>query len=66
MTDNEFDIKIRSMLENAAEEVPGGVWEGISASLDRAAAQKRRAVPVFWWRMTPSRKSPMISGRRLP
>ena len=42
MTDKEFDIKLRSMLE--------GVWEGISASLDKAAAKKKRPVPVFWWR----------------
>ena len=49
MTDKDFDIKIRSMLEDAVGEVPEGVWEGISASLDKAAAKKRPA-PVFWWR----------------
>ena len=51
MTENEFDIKIRSLMENAAEEVPDGVWEGVSDALDKAEGRKRRIVPVFWWRI---------------
>jgi len=42
----EFDQIIRSMLENAQEEVPSRVWESVSAGLDR-----RRRV-VMWKRWT--------------
>ena len=52
MIENEFDIKVRSLLEDAVEEVPAGVWEGVSGALDKAAAKPRRVAPVFWWRMT--------------
>ncbi|MBR5700699.1 MAG: outer membrane beta-barrel protein [Bacteroidales bacterium] len=52
MTDNEFDIKIREMLSDAVGEVPEGTWEGISDALDKAAAKKKRIVPVFWWRLS--------------
>ena len=38
------------MLEDAVEEVPEGVWEGVSGALDKAAG-KKKAPPVFWWRM---------------
>ena len=38
------------MLEDAVEEVPEGVWEGVSGALDKAAGKKKVA-PVFWWRM---------------
>lgn len=38
---------MKSILENAQEEVPAHVWEGVSAGLDKAA--KRKAV-VIWWR----------------
>ena len=50
MLDQDFDIKVRSMLEDAVEEVPEGVWEGVSGALDKAAGRKK-AAPVFWWRM---------------
>ena len=50
MLDQDFDLKVRSMLEDAVEEVPDGVWEGVSGALDKAA-RKRQAPPVFWWRM---------------
>jgi hypothetical protein len=50
MTDKEFDIKIREKVEDASWEVPEGVWEGVSAGLDKAAAGKKRIPPVFWWR----------------
>jgi len=42
----EFDLQIRSMLEDAQEEVPQHVWDSVSASLDR---QERKPV-VLWWR----------------
>ncbi len=50
MTDKEFDIKIRQKVEDASWEVPEGVWEGVSAGFDKAAAGKKRILPVFWWR----------------
>lgn len=45
--DNNIDKMMKSILENAQEEVPAHVWEGVSAGLDKAA--KRKAV-VIWWR----------------
>jgi len=48
MTDKEFDIQIRSMLQDAEEPVPEGVWEGVSAALDKAP--RKRVIPIWWWR----------------
>lgn len=45
--DNNIDKMMKSILDNAQEEVPAHVWEGVSAGLDKAA--KRKAV-VIWWR----------------
>ena len=45
--DNNIDKMMKSILENAQEEVPAHVWEGVSAGLDKAA--KSKAV-VIWWR----------------
>ena len=43
-----IDILIKSLLENAEEEVPAGVWEKVSSRLDKQAVK-----PVFlWWRRT--------------
>lgn len=50
MLDQDFDKKVRLMLEDAVEEVPEGVWEGVSGALD-AASGKKKVPPVFWWRM---------------
>ena len=44
---DEFDLQIRSILENGQEEVPAGVWEGVSAGLDKAA---RSNVISLWLR----------------
>ncbi len=44
---DEFDLMMKSILDEAQEEVPAHVWEGVSAGLDKAAG--RRAV-VLWWR----------------
>lgn len=45
--DNNIDKMMKSILENAQEEVPAHVWEGVSAGLDKTA--KRKAV-VIWFR----------------
>ena len=50
MDDNkykDFDLMMRSVLENAEEEVPAGVWDGISEGLDKAA---RKKTVVLMWR----------------
>lgn len=40
---DEFDLKMRSILESGQEEVPAGLWEGVSAGLDKAARRRRVA-----------------------
>jgi hypothetical protein len=45
--DNNIDKMMKSILENAQEEVPAHVWEGVSAGLEKTA--KRKAV-VIWFR----------------
>ena len=45
----ESDLLMRSILDGAQEEVPAGVWEGVSAGLDKMA---RKKVAVLWWRRT--------------
>ena len=44
---NEFDLMMKSILEEGQEEVPAHVWDGISEELDKAA---RRRTVVLWWR----------------
>jgi len=39
-----FDQQLRAMLEDASEEVPEGVWEGVSARLGRRLLWRRIAV----------------------
>ena len=41
---NNIDNLFRSTLENAQEEVPEQVWEGISSSLDRIARRKHTVI----------------------
>jgi hypothetical protein len=48
MSENNIDKMMKSILENATEEVPAHVWEGVSAGLDKAAAKKK--VAYIWWR----------------
>ena len=43
----ESDLLMRSILEDAQEEVPASVWEGVSEGLDKAA---RRKTVVLWWK----------------
>ena len=45
MTEQEFDIQVRNLLQQATEEVPSGLWESVVAGLDR----KRRIVPLRFW-----------------
>lgn len=45
----EFDLMMKSILDEGTEEVPSHVWEGVSAGLDNLA--KRKTV-VLWWRRT--------------
>lgn len=44
---NEFDFMVKSILDEGREEVPAGVWEGVSAGLDKTS---RRKSVVLWWR----------------
>ncbi len=44
---DDFDLMMKSILDEAREEVPERVWEGVSAGLDKAA---RRKTVVLWWR----------------
>lgn len=41
---NEFDFKMRSILEGGQEEVPAGLWEGVSAGLDKVARRRKAAL----------------------
>lgn len=44
---NEFDLMMKSILEEGQEEVPARIWDGVSDGLDRAA---RRKTVVLWFR----------------
>ena len=46
MNENEFDIRVRELLQDAEENVSPRVWEGVVAGLDKP----RRVVPVRVWR----------------
>ena len=48
MKENEFDISIRNLMQDAEETVSPKVWEGISTGLDRAP--RKRVVPLWMWR----------------
>ncbi len=45
----DFDLMMKSILDEGREEVPERVWEGVSAGLDKAA---RRKTVVLWWKRT--------------
>jgi len=45
MKENEFDIQVRNLLQNAQESVSPSVWEGVAAGLDR----KSRIIPLRFW-----------------
>lgn len=44
---NDFDLMVKSVLDEGREEVPAGIWEGVSSGLDKAA---RRKTVALWWR----------------
>lgn len=44
---NEFDLMMKSILDEGREEVPAHIWEGVSDGLDKAAHRK---TVVLWWR----------------
>lgn len=44
---NEFDLMMKSILDEGREEVPAHIWEGVSNGLDKAA---RRKTVALWWR----------------
>ena len=46
MTEQEFDIQVRNLLQQATEEVSPHLWEGVAAGLEK----KRRVVPMYVWR----------------
>lgn len=43
----DFDLELRSMLQDAEEDVPSRVWESLSGELDR---RDRSKVVTLWWR----------------
>ena len=45
MTEKDFDIQVRNLLQNAQEPVSPKVWEGVQAALDKPA----RVVPLRFW-----------------
>ncbi len=49
--ENKFDLYVRSVMSDAAEEVPSGVWESVSARLDAAAPSRGKVIPAWWWRV---------------
>ena len=44
-TDKEFDQYIRSIMENARQDAPDGMWEAIESRLPEP-----RKAPAVWWR----------------
>lgn len=45
MKENEFDIQVRNLLQNAEEDVSPKIWEGVAAGLDK----KHRVVRMRFW-----------------
>lgn len=43
----DFDLMMKSILDEGREEVPAHIWEGVSEGLDKAA---RRKTVVLWWK----------------
>ncbi len=46
----ENDLLMRAILEGGQEEVPGHIWDAVSAGLDKAAEDRRRKTVTLWWR----------------
>lgn len=47
---NEFDLMMKSILDEGREEVPAGVWERVSEGLDKVAFSRRKPATVIWLR----------------
>lgn len=47
---NEFDLMMKSILDEGREEVPAGVWKGVSEGLDKIDASGRKPAVVIWFR----------------
>ena len=47
---NEFDLMMKSILDEGREEVPAGVWERVSEGLDKVAASEKKPAAVIWFR----------------
>ena len=47
-SNKEFDFLVKSMMENAQEEVPSRVWDSVSSRLDAAGAKRSRVVVWRW------------------
>ena len=47
---NEFDLMMKSILDEGREEVPAGVWERVSEGLDKVAVSKQKPAAVIWFR----------------
>lgn len=43
----DFDLMMKSILDEGREEVPAHIWEGVSEGLDKAA---RRKTVILWWK----------------
>ena len=47
---NEFDLMMKSILDEGREDVPAGVWERVSEGLDKVAASEKKPAAVIWFR----------------
>ena len=47
---NEFDLMMKSILDEGREEVPAGVWERVSEGLGKVEASKKKPAAVIWFR----------------
>ena len=61
---NEFDLMMKSILDEGREEVPAGVWERVSEGLDKVAASKRKPAAVIWFRRRPAQKITLLQWRK--
>ncbi len=50
LNDNKFDLEIRSLFDDAREDVPGHIWESIQDRLDSMDSAKRRRPVLLWLR----------------
>ena len=46
----ENDLLMRAILEGGQEEVPGHIWDAVSAGLDKAASGQKEKTITLWWR----------------